>query len=161
LQCRILSIWKQSWSVSYSWSGMAHPPQRRGWVSMVFFALLSCSSSWIFLRWCCLLFLWMRCASDSSNGGLLGVLLYMSCSLSSLRFSIVLMRVPSGLCSVLCDGFVGCWVSSYLPVGFMSRSGLIGVVENVRLVDLHPSFVMGFSRGVLLLTQRGTCVFCL
>ena len=103
----------------------------------------------------------MRCARDSSNGGLLGVLLYMSCSLSSRRFSIVLMRVPSGLCSVLCDGFVGCWVSSYLLVGWMSRSGLIGVVENVRLVDLHPSFVMGFSRGVLLLTQRGTCVFCL
>ena len=36
------------------------------------------------------------------------------CRLSSLRFSIVQMSVPSGLCSVLCDGFVGCWVSSYL-----------------------------------------------
>ena len=57
------------------------------------------------------------------------------------------MRVPSGLCSVLCDGFVGCWVNSYLFVGWMSRSGLIGVVEKVRLVDLHPSIVMGFTGG--------------
>ena len=89
----------------------------------------------------------MRCASDSSNGGLLGVLLYMSCNLSSLRFSIVRMRVPSGLCSVVCDGFVVCWVGSYLLVGWMSRSGLIDVVENVRMVDLHPSFVMGFTGG--------------
>ena len=130
-------------------------------MSMVFFALLSCSSIWILLRWWCLLFLWMRCASDSSKVGLLGVLLYMSCNLSSRRFSIVVIKVPSGLCSVLCDGFVGCWVSSYLFVGCMSRSGLIGVVENVRLVDLHPSVVMGFSGGVLLLTRRGSCVFCL
>ena len=84
----------------------------------------------------------MRCASDSSNGGFSGVLSYMSCSLSSLRFSIVLMRVPSGLCSVVCDGLVGCWVSSYLLVRWMSRSGSIGVVENVRLVYLHPSVVM-------------------
>ena len=75
------------------------------------------------------------------------MLLYMSCSLSSLRFSIMQMRVPSGLCSVVCDGFVGCWVSSYLLVGWMSRSGLIGVVEKVRLVHLHPSFVMGFTWG--------------
>ncbi len=75
------------------------------------------------------------------------MLLYMSFSLSSLRFSFVQMRVPFGLCSVVCDGFVGCWVSSYLLVGWMSRSGLIGVVENVMLVDLHPSFVIGFAGG--------------
>jgi len=68
----------------------------------------------------------MRCASDSSNGGLLGILLYMSCSLSSLRFSIVQTRDPSGMCSVVCDGFVGCCVSSYLLVGWMSRSGCCG-----------------------------------
>ena len=89
------------------------------------------------------------------------MLLYMSCSSSSLRFPIVQMRVPYGLCSVVCDVFVGCWVSSYLLVGWMSRSGLIGVVENVRLVDLHPSFLMGFPGGVLLLTWRGFCVLCL
>ena len=89
----------------------------------------------------------MRCASDSSKGGFSGVLLYISCSLSSLRFSIVQVWVPYGLCSVVCDGFVGCWVSSYLLVGWMSRSGLIGVVENDRLVDLHPSVVMGFTGG--------------
>jgi hypothetical protein len=91
------------------------------------------------------LFLWLRCASDSSNCGLLGVLLYMSCSLSILRFSIVQTRVPAGLCSVIFDGFVGCWASLYLLVGWMSKYGLIGIVENVRLVDLHPSFMMGFS----------------
>ena len=32
-------------------------------------------------------------------------------------------------------------------VDWMSRSGLIGVVENVRLVDLQPSFVIGFTGG--------------
>ncbi len=37
----------------------------------------------------------------------------------------------------MCDGFVGCWVSSYMLVGLMSRSGLIGVVENVRLANLE------------------------
>ena len=79
----------------------------------------------------------------------------MSCSLFSLLFSIVQMRVPSGMCSVVCDGFVGCCVSSYLLVGWMSRSGLIGVVENVRLADLHPSLVIWFTGGVLLLTWRG------
>ncbi len=76
------------------------------------------------------------------------MLLYMSCSLSCLRFSIVQMRIPSGLCSVACDGFIGGWLSSYLLVGWMSRSGLIGVMENVWLVDLHPSFVIGFPGGV-------------
>jgi hypothetical protein len=148
-----LSIWKQSWSVSNIWSGMGHPPHKSGCGYKMVFALLSCSSLRIFLGWCCLLFLWIRCASDSSNGGLLVVLLYMSCSsLSSIRFSIVHTRVPSGLCSVVCDVFFWCWVSSYLTVGWMSRSGLIGVVENVRLTDLHPSFVIGFTWGALLLT---------
>jgi hypothetical protein len=103
----------------------------------------------------------MRCASDSSKGGLLVELLYMSCSLSSLRSSIVQMRVPSGLCSVVRDGIVGCWVSSYLLIGWMSRSGLIGVVENIRLVDLYLSFAIRLTCGVLRLTRRGSCVLCL
>ena len=111
--------------------------------------------------WCCLLLLRIRCASDSSKGGLLCELLYMSCSLSSLRLSIVQMWVLSGLCNVVCDRFVGRWVSSYLLDESMSRSGLIGLVENVRLVDLHPYFVMGFTSGVLRLTMRGSCVLCL
>jgi hypothetical protein len=134
-----------------------HPPHTSDCVSMMFFALLSCSSlSRIFFEWCCLLFLWTRYARDASNGELLDVLLYMSCSLSSLRFSTVQMRVPSGLYNVVCDGFVGCWVSSYLLVGWMSsRSGLIGIVENVRLVDLYISCVIGFTRGALLLIWRG------
>ena len=57
-------------------------------------------------------------------------------------------RVPFGQCSVVCDGFVGCRVSSYLLVGWMSRSGLIGVMENVKLVDLHRFFVIGFTGGL-------------
>ncbi len=52
-------------------------------------------------------------------------------------------------------------MSSYLLVGWVSRSRLIGVVENVWLFDLHPSFVMRFIRGVLLLTWRGFCILCL
>jgi hypothetical protein len=83
--------------------------------------VLGASSEWE-LVWIANCKLCMRCASASSNGGLLGVLLYVSCSLSSLRFSIVQMRVPSVLCSVVCDGFVGCWVSSYLLVGCIFRS---------------------------------------
>ena len=34
-------------------------------------------------------------------------------------------------------------------------------MENVRLVDLHPSVVMGFTSEVLRLTRRGSCVLCL
>ncbi len=100
------------------------------------------------------------CASDFSNGGFLAALLYISCNLSSLRLSIVQMRVPSSLCSEVCVGFVGCCVSSYRFVGW--RSGFIGVVENVRLANLNPSIVIGFfGGGVLLLTWRGVCVRCL
>ena len=59
------------------------------------------------------------------------------------------MRVPSGLCSELCVGFVGCCVSSYRFVGWMCRFGLIEVVENVSKADLHPSIVIGFLGGSL------------
>ena len=143
-----------------SWYGMGHPPHKSGCVSMMFFALLSRSSPRILFGWCCLSFLWIKCASDSSNGRLLAALLYISRSLSSLRLSIVQMRVPSSLCSKVCVGFVGCWVSSYRFVGWMSRSGLIWIVENVRLADLYPSVVIGFFEGVLLLTWRVICVRC-
>ena len=133
--------------MSNSWSGMGQPLHRSGCVSMVFFALLSCSSLRIFFGWCCWSFLWMSCASDFSNGGLLPALWYISCSLSSLRLSIVQMNVPSGLCSEVCVGFAGRCVSSYRLAGWMSRSWLIGVVENVRLTDLHPSDFAGFIGG--------------
>ena len=62
---------------------------------------------------------------------------------------------------ILCVGFVGCCVSEDRFVGWMFRSGLIGDVENVRLADLHPSIVIGFFGGGLLLTWRGICVRCL
>ena len=82
--------------------------------------------------------LWISCTNYFSNGGLLAAWLYISCNLSSLRLSILQMWAPSGLCSEMCVGFVGCRVSSYRLVGWMSRSGLIGVVENVRFVILQP-----------------------
>ena len=73
------------------------------------------------------------------------MLMYISCSLSSVWLSIMPMWVPSCLCIEVCVGIVGCWVKLYLLVGIMSRSGLIGVVENVKLADLHPSIVIGFT----------------
>ena len=130
--------------MSYSWSGMGHPPQRSGWVSMMFLALLSCSSSWIFFRWCCLLFLWTRCASDSSNEGLWGVFLHISCSLFSLRLSIVEMRVPSGLCSVLSDGFVGC--SPQINGGVISDICRCSFSYNERTVEFLPGNYIYFAR---------------
>ena len=103
----------------------------------------------------------MSCASDSSNGGLLAALFYISRSLSNLRLSIVQMSISSGMCSEVCVGFIGCCVSSYRLVWWMSRTGLIGVVENVRLTDLHPSIVTGSIGGVLILTWLGVRVRCL
>ncbi len=102
---------------------MGHSPHRSGCVSRIVFALLSCSSLRIYFGWCCLSYLCMSFARDSSNRGLLGMLLYMSCSLSSLMFSIVHMVVPSGLCSAVWVGFDGCCVRSYLFVGWVSRFG--------------------------------------
>ena len=78
----------------------------------------------------------MSLARDFVNGGFVLSCLYMSWNLSSLLFSIVHMLVPSGLYSIVCVFSVGCCVSSYCWVGYVSRSGLIGVVEKVRCGDL-------------------------
>ncbi len=78
-------------------------------------------------------------ARVSSSGGLVGVLLYMLCSLSSLLFSIVHRGVRFGLCGVVCVDFVGCCVSSYRLFAWVSRSRLmVVIVENETLTDLHP-----------------------
>ena len=53
-------------------------------------------------------------------------------------------------CKCVCVCCVRCSVSSYRWVGCVSRSGLIGVVEKVRLGDLHPSLVFGLTWGVRL-----------
>ncbi len=45
---------------------------------------------------------YMRLARESAIGGNVLPCLYMSCSLSSLLFSIVHMVVPSGICNVVC-----------------------------------------------------------
>ena len=56
--------------------------------------------------------------------------------------------------------FMGCWVISYVAVGSASRSGFIGVVENVVCLGCQPrGFCLGaggavrtfFRVGVLLL----------
>jgi hypothetical protein len=49
----------------------------------------------------------MSLARDSANGGFVLLCLYMSWSLPSLLFSIVVMIVPSGLYSVVCVICVG------------------------------------------------------
>ena len=103
----------------------------------------------------------MRLAMDSANGGFVLSCLYMSWSLSSLLFSIVHMIAPSGLCSVVCVFSVGCCVSSYRCVGYVYRSGFIGVVDKVRLGDLHPSTVFGLAGGVHLFVLLRVCVICL
>ena len=114
-------MWKESCSVSYILPGIGHPPHRSGCVSMMFFDLLSRSFRMIFFGWCCLSCLWMSFARNSSIRGSVGMLYYMSCSLSNLLFSIVQMGVPSGLCNEVCVGFVGClWVRSDLLVGYLN-----------------------------------------
>ena len=107
------------------------------------FELVSWSSLWTFLRLCCVLCLCISLAKDSANGGFVLSCLYISWSLSSRLLSIVHIVVPSGLCSVVCVCSVGCCDSSYRWVGCVSRSGFMGVVETVRLGDLHPSSFSG------------------
>ena len=103
----------------YSLSGIGHPTHRSGCVSVMFFALPSTSSRSIFFGWCCLSCLWMSFARDSSNDVFVGILLHMSCSLSSRLFSIVQMVFPlvyvlrcvlvsSGVVLVRSDLLVGC-----------------------------------------------------
>jgi hypothetical protein len=103
----------------------------------------------------------MRLAKGSANGGLVLSCLYMSWSLSSLLFSIVHMVLSYGLCSVVYVCYAGCCSSSYRLVGCVSRSGLMGVVEEVRLGDLHPSSVIGLTLGVRLFDLLLVCVLCL
>ena len=57
--------------------------------------------------------------------------------------------------------FLGCCASSYWWVGWVSRSGMMGDVENMRFGDLHPPLASGFSGGVRLLVLLGGCNCCL
>ncbi len=96
-----------------------------------------------------MLCLCMSLARDSANGGSVLSCLHISWSLSSRLFSIVHIVVPSGLCSVVWVCCVGCCDNSYRWVGCVSRSGFIGMVENVRLGDLHPSVVFWLDGGCI------------
>ena len=60
----------------------------------------------------------MSLARDSANGGFNLSCLYMSWSLPSLLFPIVVMVVPSGLCIVLCVCFV--WGFVLVRIGGLS-----------------------------------------
>ena len=110
-----------------------------------------------------MLCLCMSLARDSANGGFVLSCLYISWSLCSRLLSIVHIFVPYGLCSVVCVCVcnVGCCENLYRWVGYVSRSGLRGVVENVRLGDLHPSVVFWLDGGVHLFVLRRVCVLCL
>ena len=68
--------------------------------------------------------------------------------------------MPSGLCNVVCMCCVGCCVSSYRWVRCVPRSRLMGVVENVRFGDLHPSVILGLTWGVRLFVLLWVCVLC-
>ena len=108
-----------------------------------------------------MLCLCMSLARDSANGGFVLSCLYISWSLSSRLLSIEQIVVPYGLCSVVCVYSVGYCDNSYRWVGCVSRSGLMGVVEKVRLGDLHPSSVLWLDGGVHLFVLRRVCVLCL
>ena len=108
-----------------------------------------------------MLCLCMSLARDSASGGFVLSCLYISWSLSSRLLSIVHIVVPSGLCCVVCVCSVRCCDSSYRWVGCVSRSGLMGVVEKVRLGDLHLSSVLWLVGGVRLFVLRCVCVLCL
>jgi hypothetical protein len=73
------------------------------------------------------------------------------------------MVAPSDLCKVMCDCFVGCCLSSYLLIDYVSMSKLMSVVENVRLCDFYPLYppFNEFSRGVRLRAFLGGLVLCL
>ena len=72
-------------------------------------------------------------------------------SLSSRLFSVAHIVLPTGKCRVVCVIFVGCCTSSHSRVGWVSRSRLIGDVENARFGDLHPPIVNVFCGGTFLL----------
>ena len=119
LQWRAQSIWKHASSASYSLYSNGHPPQRRCCVSTMFFCLAQLELSKNCFYLCCLLLLCISLARDSSNSGLVSVLLYMPWCLSSLLFSIVHTLVPFGLCRIVCVCFVGCCMSSQCKVSWI------------------------------------------
>jgi hypothetical protein len=63
--------------------------------------------------------------------------------------------------SCVCVCIVGCCDSSYRWIGCASKYGLMGVVEKVRLGDLHPSVVFWLAGGVHLFVLLLVCVLCL
>ncbi len=89
----------------------------------------------------------MSFARDSATGGFVSMFVYMSRILSSLRFCMVYMMVPSGLCKIVRCGFVGRCMSSYCRVGCVSRLKSMGNLENVRLGVFHPPMENAFFGG--------------
>ena len=69
---------KHASTVSYSLSGIDHPPHRSGCVFGADLDFVSWSSLCTFLSLCCVLGLRMRLARDSANGGFNLSCFYMS-----------------------------------------------------------------------------------
>ena len=111
LQWKTRSIGKHVSRVSYILNEIGHQSHRSGYVLMAFFALRKQSSRNIGLVLYCLLFLCMSLARDSTNGGFVVVLWYLSWILSHLLMAIMHMMVPSDVCMLMCDCFVGYCVS--------------------------------------------------
>ena len=88
------------------------------------------------------------CASGKLELGSCGG--YMFESLRSLGLGIVEMRCPYGACNSTMSVDVGWAVSSNVPVGKASKSGLIGWVVYVVWRGSHLHWRCGGVRGVVL-----------
>ena len=80
---------------------------------------------------------------------------YIFKSLRSLGLGIVEMRCPFGTCSSTRSNDVGWAVSSNVPVGKASRSGLMGWVVYVVWRGIHPHWRCGGVGGTVLVFFLG------
>ncbi len=127
LQCITLLILNQLQRASYNVSGMCHGSSYFG-----FIVCLCCLCSFRSLVKDSLqvVMLWRNMTSDSAFGREIVVSCgcYMFESLRSLGLVIMDMRRPSGPCISTVSAKVGWVVSSNVPVGTASRTGLMGCV---------------------------------
>ena len=84
-------------------------------------------------------FLCVRLATIASGSGvLLSVGLYIVVSFCRRAFVCLVIDRPFGAWRGISPWFVGCWVISYVADGAASRSGIMGVVENVVCLGCQP-----------------------
>ncbi len=82
-------------------------------------------------------------------------------SLRSLGLGIVEMKCPFGACSSTVSDDVGWAVSSNVPVGKESRSGLMGWVVYVVWRGIHPHWRCGGVGGTVLVFFLGAILLVL